>query len=76
MKSAAKLIKKKEHFDLCDIWRLRNPDAKQFTFRQKRASGFKQRRLDYFFISNSLQDVITHADFLRLYQLITLQLLL
>ena len=36
---------------------------KQFTFRQKHASGFIQRRLDYFFISNSLQDVITHADF-------------
>ena len=62
-KSVAKLIKIKEHFDLCDIWRLRNPDVKQFTFRQKHASGFIQRRLDYFFISNSLQDVITHADF-------------
>ena len=36
---------------------------KQFTFRQKHASGFIQRRLDYFFISNSIQDVITHADF-------------
>ena len=62
-KSVAKLIKIKEHFDLCDIWRLRNPDVKQFTFRQKHASGFIQRRLDYFFISNSLQDVINHADF-------------
>ena len=45
-KSAAKLIKIKEHFDLRDIWRLRNPDVKQFTFRQKHASGFMQRRLD------------------------------
>ena len=61
-KRAEKLIKAKEHFELCDIWRLRNPDAKQFTFRQRHASGFLQRRLD-FFISNSLQDVITHADF-------------
>ena len=62
-KSVAKLVKIKEHFDLCDIWRLRNPDVKQFTFRQKHASGFIQRRLDYLFIPNSLQDVITHADF-------------
>ena len=62
-KSAAKLIKIKEHVDLCDIWRLRNPDVKQFTFRQNHASGFIQRRLDYFFISNNLQDVITHLDF-------------
>ena len=57
------MIKIKEHFDLWDIWRLRNPDVKRFTFRQKYASGFIQRRLDYFFISNSPQDVITHADF-------------
>ena len=62
-KSVAKLIKIEEHFDLCDIRRLRNADMKQFTFKQKHASGFIQRRLDYFFISNSLQDVITHADF-------------
>ena len=61
-KSVAKLIKIKAHFDLCDIWRRRNPDVKQFTFKQKHASGFIQRRLDYFFISNSLQDLITHAD--------------
>ena len=62
-KSVAKLIKIKEHFDLYDTWRLLNPDTKQFTFRQKHASGFILRRLDYFFLSNSLQDVITHADF-------------
>ena len=58
-----KLIKIKEHFDLCNIWRLRNPDAKQFTFRQKYASGFIQQWLDYFFISNGLQEVITHVYF-------------
>ena len=57
------MVKIKEHFDLCDISRLRNPDVKQFTFRQKHVSGFIQRRLDYFFISNSLQDIITHAGF-------------
>ena len=62
-KAVAKLIKIKEHFDQSNIWRLRNPDAKCFTFRQKHASGFIQRRLDYFFVSNSLQDTITHADF-------------
>ena len=47
-KSVAKLIKIKEHFDLCHLWRLRNLDVKQFTFRQKHTSGFIQRRLDYF----------------------------
>ena len=49
---------------------------KQFTFRQKLATGFMQQSLGYFFILNSLQEVIAHADFLFwLYQLITPQLL-
>ena len=47
-KSVAKLIKIREQFDLCGILRLRTPDVKQFTFRQKHASGFIQRRLDLF----------------------------
>ena len=59
----AKLIKIKEHFDLCDILRLRNPDSKQFNFRQKYASSFIRRRLDYFFTSNSPEDMTTHANF-------------
>ena len=44
-------------------WRLINPDAIQFILKQKHASGFIQRRLDCFFISNNLQEVITHAHF-------------
>ena len=31
-KSIAKFIKLKEKFDLCDIWRIRNPKAKRYTF--------------------------------------------
>ena len=34
-KSVAKLTETKEHFDLCHNWSLKNPDAKQCTFRQK-----------------------------------------
>ena len=44
------------------MWKLRNLDVKQFIFRQKYASSFIQRRLDYFFISNRLQDVIAHVN--------------
>ena len=62
-KSVARLIKIKENFHLCDIWRLKNSDAKQFTFRQKPGFDFIQRKLVYFIISNSLQEVITQADF-------------
>ena len=46
----AELIIIKETFDLCNNWRIRNPDAKQFTFRQKHVSYFTQGRgsLDFF----------------------------
>ena len=54
-KAIAKLIQITENLDLCDIWRIRNPKRKPFTFRQHHSTGFIQRRLDYFFISNSLQ---------------------
>ena len=36
---------------------------KRFIFRQKHAFDFIQRKLVYFVISNSLQKVITQADF-------------
>ena len=45
-----------------DTWRIRNPKAKQYTFRQKHASGFLQRRLVYFFISNNIQEFILDTD--------------
>ena len=46
--------------DLVDIWRIRNPFTKRFTFRQK--TPFLQRRLDYFLVSHGLQDNIERAD--------------
>ena len=41
-----KVFELKEKYNLTDIWRIRNPKAKQNTFRQKNVSGFFQRRLD------------------------------
>ena len=58
----AKLIQVTENLDLCDIWRIRNPKRKRFTFRQQHSTGFIQRRLDYFFISNSLKESIKTTD--------------
>ena len=43
-------------FDLVDIWRIRNPECKRFTWRQK--NPFIQRRLDYWLINDSSQDDI------------------
>ena len=61
-KSLAKLIELKENYGLCDIWRLRNTKSKRFNFAKKHSSGFIQRRLDYMFISNTLQEFVTMAD--------------
>ena len=46
--------------DLCDIYRLRFPYEKHFTWRCK--TPFKQRRLDYFLISDRLQDLVNAIE--------------
>ena len=38
--------------------------CRQFTFTQKHSSGFIQRRLDYIFISNILQELVTTTEIL------------
>ena len=53
-----------ESFELCNIWRIQNPSEKCFTFRQNHISGYIQRRLDYFFVSNKLQKSIKNTDVL------------
>ena len=50
--------------NLLDIWRIRNPKSKRFTFRQNHFSGFLQRRLDYVFVSNILQENIYNTEIL------------
>ena len=54
-----------ETFDFYDIWRIRNPKTKSCTFRQKHFSGVIQFRLDYIFISNSLQEIISNVNILN-----------
>ena len=63
-RSLAKVIQIKESFDLCDIWRIRNPKIKRFTFRQNHTTGYNQRRLDYFLVSNILQESVFETDIL------------
>ena len=48
-----------EH-DLADIWRIRNPTDTRFTWRQK--SPLIQRRLDYWLISNHLQEDVESVE--------------
>ena len=48
-----------EH-DLLDIWRVRHPKEKRFTWRQK--TPIIQRRLDFWLISDVLQDHVVSVD--------------
>ena len=48
------------NYDLVDIWRVRNSDCKKCTWRQK--SPIIQRRLDYWLISDLLQDDVAKVD--------------
>ena len=48
------------NYDLVDIWRIRNPNSKKFSWRQK--NPIVQRRLDYWLISDLLQDDVVKVD--------------
>ena len=62
MKSLLKLIEIKETLYLRDIWRIRNTNLRRFTFQQNHVSGFIKTRLDFFLISNILQESIIKTD--------------
>ena len=48
--------------DICDIWRIRNPTRQNFTFKQNHSTRFIERRLDYIFVSNCLQEFVNYTD--------------
>ena len=48
--------------DLIDIWRLKNPTVKRFTFRQRQP--LIQSRLDYFLISTCINDMVDKTKIL------------
>ena len=58
LRSLAQITKICEKYDLCDIFRIRHPDSKRFTFRTK--NGKIHRRLDHFLVSNIAQETV-HA---------------
>ena len=51
------MVEFNEECDLCDIWKIRDPIEKLFTFRQNRSSGIISRRLDSIFLSDKLQEI-------------------
>ena len=42
-----------EEFDLVDIWRIRNPELKRYTWRKNTFRGIQQSRLDYWLVPTS-----------------------
>ena len=64
LKSIAELTVIKKTLYLCDIWRIRNPNVRRFTLQQNHVSGFIEQRLDFFLISNMLQESIIKTDVL------------
>ena len=60
-KSTVKNIQKiMLEYNLIDIWRLRNPDKRQFTWRKR--NPIIQCRIDFWLISNDLQDDVKKAE--------------
>ena len=49
-----------DDLELCDVWRLFNPDSKRFTWRQKQPEI--QCRLDFFLVSHTTLCNSTHTD--------------
>ena len=53
-KSIEKLVEIKGSLDVCDIWRIRDPNTRN----PNPNTRFIERRLDYIFISNCLQEFV------------------
>ena len=58
-------------YNLINIWRIHNPDKRQFTWRQK--TPIIQRRIDFWLISDELQDDIKKQTSSQLSELTTQQ---
>ena len=54
--SVVSLLKLLSKLDLSDIFRIRFPNRKRYTFRQKIGHHVIHRRLDYIFLANNLQE--------------------
>ena len=61
-KSLAKLIEINESLNLCDIWRIRNHQKNVTHFIRIRFLVSFNKRLDYFFVSKTLQVFVKKTD--------------
>ena len=63
VKSISKLLSMMSQNGLFDRYRIRNPQEKRFTWLRK--TPFKQRRLDFFLVSDMLQNNIRTVDIIQ-----------
>ena len=61
-RSKTKILQMMDDFNLIDIWRVKNPTKRRYTWRQQ--NPLVQCRLDYFLISESLHDNTQNVDIL------------
>lgn len=54
-----------KRLDILDIWHVRNANEAIFAFEKKRFSRTIQRRLDYLFIFNNLQESVNKVYILN-----------
>ena len=59
-------------YNLIDIWRLRNPDKRQFTWRKR--NPIMQRHIDFWLVSDNLQDDVKKQKLFQLLKAMTRQL--
>ena len=60
--NSATLTEITEKLDIIDIWRVRNPEERRYTFRQKKGGHIIQARLDRLYISDTLQYNVSNVD--------------
>ena len=60
IKQTAKLLSMMSDNDLCDLFHIRNPETQCYTWRRK--TPFKQRRLGFFLVSDSIQENVQLVD--------------
>jgi exonuclease III len=65
-KAKETVLQMKVDMGLCDPWRVLNKDTKRFTWRKN--NPVKQARLDFFFISSEILNIIDQADILPGYR--------
>jgi exonuclease III len=59
---ARRLITMMEDLDMCDIYRILNPDTRRYTWRRLTTNGLQQTRLDYILIPNNMIYQINKVD--------------